>query len=479
MKLYSINGDDLDFDVLPSDLSEMKSLITGYELTVSSQQKLALLYYKDSQYKNCLDLLKFCLSKNLFSTENSDRIKLTLLAYYLDLNIEKEEVTNLFTQLENTQFEKELKMLKGYYLFFEKKYDTALFCLEEDILAKNLIYLEKGKPEKVETSDFLLKGYKQYLLGDLEGALRNFVIEYDKNKKVLAYLIRLAPERYYSNQNFPTDKWIRNSPEYKLLEISQIRDKIEREKGVSKYFQENPKIEEEYFYERAKKLHLEKQYEDALEYYIKCKSNLADYQIKRILGIKHPHFKNLIEFDTIREESNKDKGNPVQEFHRLRNIRKYIDESAYLNNRAYYLYFMDNITSQMINEVKEDLQDSYDFSVGLVISHFNKALKTASSDQKKAIKYNKNVLENPEYEQINQDLMDAIKNVKSNPNIYLHVFLDYLSGKKGPLSDSVNKTVVRGIGICLALKGDRFAVHIFNYLKDQPNLEVFHRRYGK
>ncbi|KRH94695.1 hypothetical protein M153_1640007181 [Pseudoloma neurophilia] len=475
MRLWTMNGEPFDFDGLTSTLEEMKAFIVDYELTISSQQKLALFYYQKGQIQNCLELLEYCLSINLFSTDNSDQIKLALLAFYLDTDTEREEVMTLLTELENTKFKDELQMLKGYYLFSEKKYDTAAFCLENDVAAKNIIYLVKNQPEKVETTDPLLNGYKNYLLGDLEEAIKYFKIEYEKNPKVLAYLLRLAPETFYLNSKYPIDDWTKNTAEFKLLEISRLR-KNERLDALSDYYKINPKIKEEFLYEKAKDLHIKEFYEEALEYYTECTSKLADYQCKRILGIKYPGQADLIELDSIKDESQEGHGGPVEEFLHLKKIRKYIDDSAYYNNRAFNLYFIDNITPQIKNEIKLDLNNNKDFSVESIISYLNKALETANPEQKKVIRYNKSVLETPDYEEIDDDLSDAILNIKNDPKSSLEVLLKYLSGKRGTLNSTVNKTIARGIGICLALKGNKFAEHIFKYLKDHTNLQVFYQQ---
>lgn len=479
MRVFTTNGDSFEFDGPPPPIEDIKSFISEYELTISSQQKLALLYYNANQPESCLELLRHCLSMNLFSTENSDLIKLTLLAFYIETDTEREEASGLFSQLETTSFQKELKILKGYYLFSQQKYDTALFCLEDDVSAKNMIFLAKKHPEKVETTDPLFNGYKQYLMGDIEGAIKHFKVEYEKNKRVLVYLLRLSPERFADKKEYPIEDWMIETTEYKLLEISKIKNTNEREEKLGEYYNLNEKIKDEFLYQKGKRLHLEKSYEEALEYYIQCESQEADYQVKRILGIKHESCKDLIELQKIKSSYRNIIDNPVNEFNKLKKIRGYIDECTYYNNRGYSLYFIENPTEHVLNEIKEDLQDTYDFSVGPVISYFNRALDLATAEQKKAVRYNKDALENKEFESIDHDLSDAIQNLRNNPDNSLRVFISYLSGDRGEISDNISKVVASGVGICLALKGDKFARKIFEYLNDQTNLNAFHKNFSK
>lgn len=517
MKVFTTSGDFFEIEPPLPSLDEIKAFITDYELTISSQQSLALFYYKMGNKEDCLEILKYSLKMNIFNTTNSDIIKLTMLAYFIETKSERDEISNLFSQLEKTDFQNELKILKGYYLFSQKKYDTALFCLENDTFARNMIFLSKNEPEKVETNDPFFKGYKFYLENDTEGAIKYFKKEYETNKNVIVYLSRLDENSLsqdslsqdslsqdslsqdmsqidnisqinmsYDNKsndnNFYTDlDLVKNSIEFKIKNILLIKDPEERQEKLKKFYEENECIKDEYFYEKGKYLHKKKLYKEALEFYLKSNFILSDYQAKRILGIKfeNKYFKdkNLIFLENLKINFNKEEFDILNLFNKLKENKNFIDESTYFNNRGFYLYFIENLSENILNEIKNELKDSLDFSVGPIISYFNKAYLTANDEQKKVIKFNKESLENEENEILNEELENCILNLRNDPDKYLNIFIKYLSGEKGNFNSNILKFIVKGIGICLALKNDKFCEKIFEYLDDKVNLRIFKKNY--
>lgn len=476
MKLFTIEDEVFELDSLPDNIEEIKNFIIEYKLTVSSQQKICLFYHNMNQKENCVKLLKWCLDSCMFNNEDADILKLTLMAYYIETQTHKEECTKLFSSLEGTKYKNVLDLIKGYFFYFQQKYDTALFLLKNDEIGRNLIYLSTNQPEKVETNDPLLQGYKYYLLNDTINAIRFFTVELRNNANVLSYLIRLDPDEFY-NHNLKTEK-IANSIENQIVEISKISNEEEKEMKLQNLYKMNEKIEEEYFYEKGKKYHINKQYEEALENYIKCKSELANYQIKRISGVKYGQNEELKTIYDLRKNYSKKDMNPIKEFFHMKKIQKYIDESTYFNNRGYFLYFIADKNKEILDEVKNDLEDSYDFSIGPAASYFQLANKYANSEQKKIIDFNIEAIGRTDLEEIDDVLKDAILNVNESPEKSKKIFLQYLSGKEY-LSSNVSQTIARGIGICLAIAGDPFCEIIFKYLNDQTNLKIFKERRAK
>ncbi|ELQ73985.1 hypothetical protein THOM_3125, partial [Trachipleistophora hominis] len=461
MKLHTKDNGLFELDALPDDMALLKDFITEYQLTTSSQQKLALLYYENNEFENCLELLKFCVSQNLFSSNDLQKLNLTLLAFYIEQGRGGkylDECTKLFLQLENTKYKDELNFIKGYFFLYKEKYDTALFLLSNDVLGRNLIHLSMKCPEKVESSDPLLQGYKAYLENDEETAVKYFKQEYQKNKKVLPYLLRLAPNEFSYKDS---DEWTKETPEYRLSAKEQ--DNVYTEQELLDTF--GDVIKDEFLYQRARQLHLKEQYEEALECYIQCCGRrAADYQVRRILGLPFEDNKELGDLYQLKKK-NKEIGNPVEGFINLKNNRKYLDDATYYCNRGYYVYFIDYYTEQIKKEIKDDLEIE-DFSEA-ALCYFRKALEKADLEQEKGIAYNIQMLEKEkEYEYVERDLEDAIENVKNDPDRSLATFIKYVEREN-------NVVAARGIGVVLAMRNDPFCIKIFKYLHDDHNLKIF------
>ncbi|ELA48167.1 hypothetical protein VCUG_00405, partial [Vavraia culicis subsp. floridensis] len=461
MKLHTKDNGIFELDALPDDMTLLKDFITEYQLTTSSQQKLALLYYENNEFENCLELLRFCVSQSLFSASDLERLNLTLLAFYIEQGQGDkylDECTKLFLQLENTKYKDELNCIKGYFFLYKEKYDTALFLLANDVLGRNLIHLSMRCPEKVETSDPLLQGYKAYLENEVETAVKYFTEEYKRNKKVFPYLLRLAPNKFSYKDS---DEWTKGTPEYKLCAKEQ--DGVYTEEELLETFGDI--VKDEFLYQRAKQLHLKGQYEDALEYYIQCSGRrTADYQSKRILGLPFEDKKELSDLYQLRK-TNEGASNPVEGFSSLKRIKQYLDDATYYSNRGYYVYFVDYYTDKIKKEIKDDLEIE-DFSKAALL-YFKKALETADSEQERGIVYNIQMLEREkEYEDVENDLRYAIDNVKNNPDRSLATFIKYVESENSLIA-------ARGVGVVLAMRNDPFCIKIFKYLHDDHNLNIF------